>query len=57
MAKKKEIVTEDLLSVNDICLELKLNNSTKQYLLHKYEESTFSKNDWEILLNKDGLTF
>lgn len=55
--KVKLKVEDELLTVNEICLELKLNNSNRGYIQHKYGNKFFTKNEWVKVLKKDGLTY
>lgn len=50
---KKQTVKE--ISAQEFCLEFKLNNNTRDYMVFKYKENRYSKEEWKRLLKKDGL--
>lgn len=55
--KKRVIPEEDKIHLNLLCLKLRLNQNTKQYLEHKYKDSVFTETEWKEKLKKDGLDF
>lgn len=46
-----------LFSIKELCIELKLNSSNMNYLIHKYRDNEFTLDKWKSLLKKDKLSF
>ena len=58
MTKIKEINSQDKkIDAHKVCNELKVNQNTRNYILHKHKLVNLSLKDWKILLKKDGLSY
>lgn len=49
--------TAKKLSVLEICLKFKFNQNTKDYLVAKYGDNSYTETEWKGNFKKDGLNF
>jgi len=57
MAKKNTQEDAPQMTSFEICLVMKFNPNTKEYVMHKYREKVCTEDEWKQLFKKDGLDF
>ena len=56
VAKKIQIGDEPVYNVHQICLILKLNKNSIDYMVRNHPDKNLTERDWMVQLKKDGLT-
>lgn len=54
--KKKVEIKEVLMTAHQVCVELRFNQNTRDYVIHKYNDESHTLREWKNLFNKDGLS-
>lgn len=54
---KKKVKIKPLKTSFEVCLEMKFNQNTRDYVIFKYREENLNIDDWKVLFKKDGLNF
>lgn len=57
MIKEKKKVEQETYGASQICVLMKFNQNTRDYVFHKYSSKIISEKDWKSLFKKDGLNF
>lgn len=57
MKKKIQMKTSPVLTAHQICIMMKFNQNTRDYIFHRYIDKLVTRLEWEHLFKKDGLNF